>query len=136
MMKNIQIFVGDKSTYTSPDDIIKAVPFDYEFSLWKKLLAIKDKEIPVASGIDEHGNIKYENMLISDMLSQAGSLDPRSFLFYSGNDSDEYKNTPSDYIKPKASYDFDKGVFSFEFPFDASLFSGYAQIRVTYTMRK
>ncbi len=133
--KNIY-FVGDKATYAYPDDFIKAVPFEYDFSLWNKLLTMKDKEVPVATGEDEQGNIKYENMLISDMFSQAGSLDPRTFLFYSGNDSDEYKNKPSDYIAPGASYDFDKGVFSFVFPFDASLFSGYAQITVTYTMRK
>lgn len=127
-------FISDKSEYSDPNTKIKAVNMKYKFSLWEKLLANKDKEIPVKNGTDDGGKAKFEMIKISDMLQQSGTLDPQRFLFVSDITSDNIGNEVSDWIKPEAKIDYAGKKMTFSFSFDHTNSSGYTQIYVTYTL--
>lgn len=121
-------FVGDKFTTTTDEEtIIKAVPFEYNFSLWEKIRALD----PHTKVVVEEGETSAEHDL-SELLIAGGSLAPQDYLFISPIDKDEWEDDT--FVTPSATYDFEKGEFSFTFSFDHTNSTGYSRIYVTYKM--
>ena len=145
-----------KETFTASLDSIKLVPatqsinflvhrndiygypiiglaFDYTFSAWDRLLALKEKGTVVE--IEEGGKlVGYK--IDDDFLTMGGSIAPQRWLAVSDVSRDTCTHTPTDWIQPTASYDFTKGTMTFIFPWDFDGANGYEQVRVTYTMHK
>ena len=114
-------------------DPITGIAFNYTFSAWDRLLALKEKGAVVQ--IEEDGKlVGYK--IDDDFLTAGGSIDPQRWLAVSDVSKDTFGNTPTDWIQPAASYDFSKGTMTFVFPWDFDAANGYEQVRVTYTMHQ
>lgn len=112
-------------------DPIIGLAFNYTFSAWDRLLALKEKGAVVQ--IEEGGKlVGYK--IDDDFLTMGGSIAPQRWLAVSDVSKDTFGNSPTDWIQPTASYDFTKGTMTFVFPWDFDSANGYEQVRVTYTM--
>ena len=113
-------------------DMINSVPFEYNFSLWNKLQAKSEEIVEV----DEYGDGEMVEYTMGELFEYGASMDPKQYLMLSTISEDYFENEPSDWVEPKAIYDFENGTFKFVFPFDMANSYGYQNVEVTYTMNE
>ena len=113
-------------------DMINSVPFEYNFSLWNKLQAKSEEIVEV----DEYGDGEMVEYTMGELFEYGASMDPKQYLMLSTISEDYFENEPSDWVEPKAIYDFENGTFKFVFPFDMYNSYGYQNVEVTYTMNE
>jgi hypothetical protein len=112
--------------------MIYALPFVYYFSAWERVKKLRDEGTIIY--VKENGKtVGYQ--ITDEFLMAGGSIDPQRWLAVSDVSRDTFKNSPSDWIEPKGSFDFTNGTMSFVFPWDFDAANGYEQIRVTYTLQ-
>ena len=110
---------------------LKNVPFEYSFTAWDrwKTMGEQGKTVSVLEGDNW---VEYS---VAELITEyAITLDPIAYLLYSSIDEDGWENEPSDFIKPKGS--FNEDTFTFQFSWDHYNSGGYTQIYVTYTLNK
>ena len=113
-------------------DLINSVPFEYNFSLWNKLQAKSEEIVEV----DEYGDGEMVEYTMGELFEYGASMDPKQYLMLTTISEDYIENEPSDWVEPKAIYDFENGTFKFVFPFDMANSYGYQNVEVTYIMNK
>lgn len=119
-------------TRNSYDEPITVVPFRFRFSAWERMK--KKAEQGEKFQVEEGGKrVEYS---LTDAIATGSSLNPETYLFTSALDHDAWENTPSDWLKPSATFDEQAGTLTFRFPWDHSGSSGYTQIQVVYTLKK
>lgn len=125
----IEFIVQRSNAY---DEMIYALPFVYYFSAWERVKKLRDEGTIIY--VKENGKtVGYQ--ITDEFLMAGGSIDPQRWLAVSDVSHDTFKNSPSDWIEPKGSFDFTNGTMSFVFPWDFDAANGYEQIRVTYTLQ-
>ena len=117
------------------DDDMTIVPFVYTYSVWTRLNNMANAGDVVE--VDEGGKgVEYS---IKDLIEQYGTFNPAKYLGNSDIAIDTYGATPSNFVSPSASYDFNNNAMSFEFSWDygnGSYLYDYVRIKANYTMHK
>lgn len=122
-------------TKDNSDEDITIVPFVYTYSVWTRLnsMANAGDVVNVNEGATD---VEYS---IKDLIEQYGTFNPAKYLGNSDIASDAYGVTPSNFVSPSASYDFNNNTMSFEFSWDygnGSYLNDYVRIKANYTMHK
>ena len=99
------------------------VPFTYESSVWKRVMAKIDADPTFKEKVEMAG----ENMELYKVLSNTGIDEDRS---------SDIEAPVGHYVKPEGKIDFKKGTLSFTFPFHGYNSDYYSVVKVTSQHRK
>lgn len=99
------------------------VPFTYESSVWKRVMAKIDADPTFKEKVEMAG----ENMELYKVLSNTGIDEDRS---------SDIEAPVGHYVKPEGKIDLKKGTLSFTFPFHGENSDYYSVVKVTSQHRK
>lgn len=110
------------------------VPFSYNWSVWNRLNGMRNSSVTVNEG---ETDASYTVQQLFDD-NQQEYFNPVFYCGISKIDSDDYGNTPSMWVTPQASADFDAGTMTFTFAWDYGdgVLNDYVRVYVTYTMHR
>lgn len=135
VLDNITLNTDGTLNFTAVEDDKTIVPFEYNYSVWTRINEMAN----AGNTVNVNEGSTYVEYSIKDLLEQYSTFCPAKYLGNTDISIDAYGATPSNFVSPSASYDFNNNAMSFEFSWDygnGSYLYDYVRIKANYTMHK
>lgn len=135
VLDNITLNTDGTLNFTAVEDDKTIVPFEYNYSVWTRINEMAN----AGNTVNVNEGSTYVEYSIKDLLEQYSTFCPAKYLGNTDISIDAYGATPSNFVSPSASYDFNNNTMSFEFSWDygnGSYLYDYVRIKANYTMHK